>query len=63
MTERSLFFSNCAMLSQCVHYKDLSDCVYATEGRLTSGSLGMKGELISPTATSQSLHIYSRPSQ
>lgn len=36
-----------------------SDCVYFAEGHFTSGSLGMNGELISPTATSQSLHIYS----
>lgn len=63
MKEKSLFLSNCTMLSLCVHYKDLSDCVYSTEGRLTSGSLAMKGELISPTATSQSLHIYFPPLQ
>lgn len=39
----------------------LSDCVYFAEGRFTSGSLWMNGELISPTETSQSLHIYSPP--
>lgn len=36
-----------------------SDCVYFAEGHFTSGSLEMNGKLISPTATSQSLHIYS----
>lgn len=41
----------------------LSDCVYFPEGRFTSGSLGMNGELISPTESSQSLGIYSPLSQ
>lgn len=36
-----------------------SNCVYFAEGHFTSGCLEMNGELISPTATSQSLHIYS----
>lgn len=53
----------CAMLCLCVCCRALSDCVYFPEGRFTSGSLGMNGELISPTETSQSLHIYSPPLQ
>ncbi len=61
--EQSAILTDCAMLCLCVCCRALSDCVYFPEGRFTSGSLGMNGELISPTETSQSLHIYSPPLQ
>lgn len=61
--EQSAVLTECAMLCLCVCCRALSDCVYFPEGRFTSGSPGMNGELISPTETSQSLHIYSPPSQ
>lgn len=51
-----LTIPRCAFLSVC---GALLDCVYFAEGHFTSGCLEMNGELISPTATSQSLHIYS----
>lgn len=50
----------CHAVSVC---KALSNYVYFSEGRLTSGSLRMNGELISPAETSQSLLIYSPPLQ
>lgn len=52
----SLTIPRCAFLCVC---GALSECVYFAEGHFTSGCLEMNGELISPTATSQSLHIYS----
>lgn len=60
---QSAVLTDCTMLCLCVCCRALSDCVYFPEGRFTSGSLGMNGELISPTETSQSLHIYSPPLQ
>lgn len=59
----SAVLTDYATLCLCVCCGALSDCVYFSEGRFTSGSLGMNGELISPTETSQSLHIYSPPLQ
>lgn len=53
----SLLAVPCCAVASVV--RALSDCVYFAEGRFTSGSLGMNGELISPTETSQSLCIYS----
>lgn len=61
--EQRAVLTDYAMLCLCVCCRALSDCVYFPEGRFTSGSLGMNGELISPTETSQSLHIYSPPLQ
>lgn len=61
--EQSAVLTDCSMLRLFVCCRALSDCVYFPEGRFTSGSLGMNGELISPTETSQSLHIYSPPLQ
>lgn len=61
--EQSAVLADCAMLCLWVCCRALSDCVYFSEGRFTSGSLGMNGELISPTESSQSLHIYSPPLQ
>lgn len=60
---KSAILTDCAMLCLCVCCRALSDCVYFAEGRFTSGSLEMNGELISPTETSQSLRIYSPPLQ
>ena len=50
-----------AVLCHGIRRRALSDYVYFPEGRFASGSPGMNGELISPTETSQSLHIYSPP--
>lgn len=61
--EQSAVLTDCAMLCLFVCWRVLSDAVYFSEGRFTSGSLGMNGELISPTETSQSFHIYSPPLQ
>lgn len=61
--EQSAVLTDCATLCLLVCRRALSDSVYFSEGRFTSGSLGMNGELISPTETSQSLHIYSPPLQ
>lgn len=61
--EQSAVLPDCATLRLVVCWRALSDSVYFSEGRFTSGSLGMNGELISPTEPSQSLHIYSPPLQ
>lgn len=59
--EQSAVLTDCTTLCLFVCRAALLDCVYFPEGHFTSGSLGMNGELISPTETSQSLHIYSPP--